>query len=120
MAVEAKQSTSQQKAGQEKVGEVVSTKMTKTIVVEVIRRVKHPLYQRVVTKRRRFYAHDEAETAKTGDIVRIAEHRPLSRLKRWALSEVIRKAVVIDEAHLVAPVAADTKKKATSKKAVKA
>lgn len=120
MAVEAKQSTPQLKAGQEKVGEVVSTKMTKTIVVEVIRRVKHPLYQRVVTKRRRFYAHDEAETARTGDVVRIVEHRPLSRLKRWALAEVIRKAVVIDEAHLVAPAPVGTKKKVASKKAVKA
>jgi small subunit ribosomal protein S17 len=119
MAVDAKQHTTLEKAGQEKVGEVVSTKMTKTIVVEVIRRVKHPLYQRVVTKRRRFYAHDDNETAKTGDVVRIVEHRPLSRLKRWALAEVIRKAVVIDEAHLVAPVA-DSKKKSAPKKGSKA
>jgi small subunit ribosomal protein S17 len=119
MAVDAKHNTTPEKAGQEKVGEVVSTKMTKTIVVEVIRRVKHPLYQRVVTKRRRFYAHDDSETAKTGDVVRIVEHRPLSRLKRWALAEVIRKAVVIDEAHLVATVK-DSKKKAAPKKGSKA
>jgi small subunit ribosomal protein S17 len=98
---------------------VVSIKMTKTIVVEVIRRVKHPLYQRVVTKRRRFYAHDDKETAKAGDVVRIVEHRPLSRLKRWALAEVIRKAIVIDEAHLVAPVT-DSKKKTAPKKGSKA
>jgi len=119
MAVEAKQNNQPVAAGQEKVGEVVSTKMTKTIVVEVVRRVKHPLYQRVVTKRRRFYAHDEAETAKTGDVVRIVEHRPLSHLKRWALAEVIRKAVVIDEAHVVSP-AGTPKKGSAPKKGSKA
>jgi small subunit ribosomal protein S17 len=79
----------------EKVGEVVSTKMQKTIVVEVIRRVPHPLYKRIVTRRKKFYAHDEQETAKTGDVVRIIEHRPLSRLKRWALAEVVRRAVQV-------------------------
>lgn len=120
MAVEANLNALPEKAGQEKVGEVVSTKMTKTIVVEVIRRVKHPLYRRVVTKRRRFYAHDESETARTGDVVRIVEHRPLSHLKRWALAEVIRKAVVIDEAHVVAPAAPANKKKSAPKKGSKA
>lgn len=79
----------------EKVGQVVSTKMAKTIVVEVTRRVPHPLYKRVIRKRKKFYAHDEEQTAKTGDIVRIVEHRPLSKLKRWALGEVIRRAVQI-------------------------
>ena len=67
----------------EKVGEVVSTKMAKTIVVEVTRRVPHPLYKRIVTKRKKFYAHDEEGTAKIGDMVRIVECRPLSKLKRW-------------------------------------
>lgn len=76
----------------EKVGLVVSTKMTKTIVVEVSRRVPHPLYQRIVTKRNKFYAHDEKGEAKTGDRVRIVETRPLSRLKRWRLTEVIWRA----------------------------
>ena len=76
----------------EKVGEVVSTKMTKTIVVAVSRRVPHPLYKRIVTKRKKFYAHDEDSTARTGDIVRIIECRPLSKLKRWRLGEVVRKA----------------------------
>lgn len=79
----------------EKVGQVVSTKMAKTIVVEVTRRVPHPLYKRVISKRKKFYAHDEEQTAKTGDIVRIIEHRPLSKLKRWALGDVIRRAVQI-------------------------
>lgn len=79
----------------EKVGEVVSTKMTKTIVVEVTRRVPHPLYKRIVTKRKKFYAHDEEQTAKPGDVVRIIECRPLSKLKRWQLGEVIRRAIQV-------------------------
>lgn len=79
----------------EKVGQVVSTKMAKTIVVEVTRRVQHPLYKRVVTKRKKFYAHDEQEQAKVGDVVRIIESRPLSRLKRWTLGEVLRRAVQV-------------------------
>src|SRR3954471_12611377 len=76
----------------EKIGQVVSTKMAKTIVVEVSRRVPHPLYKRIIGKRKKFYAHDEQSDAKLGDIVRIIEHRPLSKLKRWALVEVIRRA----------------------------
>lgn len=76
----------------EKIGQVVSTKMTKTIVVEVSRRVPHPLYRRIVTKRKKFYAHDEKGLAKMGDRVRIIETRPLSKLKRWRLAEVIWKA----------------------------
>jgi len=76
----------------EKVGEVVSTKMTKTIIVEVSRRVPHPLYKRIVKKRKRFHAHDEEGRAKMGDIVRIIECRPLSRTKRWRLAEVVRRA----------------------------
>ena len=79
----------------EKLGEVVSTKMTKTIVVAVSRRVPHPLYKRIVTKRKKFYAHDEESVAKTGDIVRIIECRPLSKLKRWRLGEVVRKAALV-------------------------
>ncbi len=79
----------------EKVGQVVSTKMSKTIVVEVTRRVSHPFYKRVVTRRKKFYAHDETGTAKLGDIVRIIESRPLSRLKRWTLSEVLRRAAQV-------------------------
>ena len=76
----------------EKVGQVVSTKMQKTIVVEVSRRVPHPLYKRIIGKRKKFYAHDEEGTAKNGDLVRIVECRPLSKLKRWRLAEVMRRA----------------------------
>ena len=79
----------------EKVGHVVANKMAKTIVVEVTRRVAHPLYKRIVSKRKKFYAHDEQGTAKTGDIVRIIECRPLSKLKRWRLGEVVRKAALV-------------------------
>lgn len=79
----------------EKVGTVVSTKMAKTIVVEVTRRVPHPVYKRIVSRRKKFYAHDEESTAKLGDTVRIIEHRPLSKLKRWALGDVIRRAVQV-------------------------
>ena len=79
----------------EKVGQVVSTAMQKTIVVEVSRRVPHPLYKRIISKRRKFYAHDEQGQAKVGDVVRIIECRPLSKLKRWQLAEVIRRAAQV-------------------------
>jgi small subunit ribosomal protein S17 len=78
-----------------KIGQVVSSKMAKTIVVEVTRRVPHPLYKRIITKRSKFYAHDEENSAKTGDTVRIIEAQPMSRLKRWALGEVLRRAVQV-------------------------
>jgi small subunit ribosomal protein S17 len=76
----------------EKVGIVTSAKMQKTIVVEVRRRVAHPVYKRIVTKRSRFMAHDEHGKAHEGDMVRIVESRPLSRNKRWSLKEVLRSA----------------------------
>lgn len=79
----------------EKIGSVVSSKMAKTIVVEVTRRVPHPVYKRIVTKRKKFYAHDEQGTAQVGDVVRIVECRPMSRLKRWQLGEVVRRAVQV-------------------------
>jgi small subunit ribosomal protein S17 len=75
----------------EKVGTVVSTKMQKTIVVEVSRRVPHPLYKRIMNRRRKFYAHDEETTARLGDVVRIVESRPLSKMKRWTLAEIVRR-----------------------------
>src|SRR6185295_687534 len=79
---------------QEKVGVVTSAKMQKTIVVEVRRRVAHPVYKRIVTKRSKFMAHDETRKAKEGDMVRIVEARPLSKNKRWVLKEVIRAAAI--------------------------
>lgn len=76
----------------EKTGEVVSAGMQKTIVVQVTRRVAHPLYKRIVSKRKKFYAHDEEGKARVGDVVRIIECRPMSRLKRWTLGEIVRRA----------------------------
>ena len=72
------------------VGVVTSAKMQKTIVVEVHRRVQHPVYKRYITKRSKFMAHDEHGKAHEGDVVRIVESRPLSKNKRWSLKEVIR------------------------------
>ena len=75
-----------------KLGRVVSDKMNKTIVVEVERRVQHAEYTRTIKRTSRFHAHDEANAAKVGDRVRIEETRPLSKLKRWRLREIVTKA----------------------------
>jgi len=77
----------------ELIGKVTSAKMEKTIVVEVQRLVQHPKYRRVLRISKKFYAHDEKREAKQGDTVCISSARPLSRLKRWRLKEVLtRKA----------------------------
>jgi len=77
---------------QRRIGKVVSAKMDKTIVVNVARRVQDPLYKRVVRRRKNFYAHDEQNQCREGDLVRIEETRPLSKLKRWRLVEVVERA----------------------------
>jgi small subunit ribosomal protein S17 len=87
----------------EKVGIVVSTKMQKTIVVEIEMRKAHPKYKRVMKSNKKFYAHDEQNSARLGDVVRIREARPLSKLKRWALEEIVRRSTLSD----LAPVKAD-------------
>jgi small subunit ribosomal protein S17 len=76
----------------EKVGLVVSTKMQKTIVVEIEMRKAHPKYKRVMKSNKKFYAHDEQNSARVGDVVRIREARPLSKLKRWSLEEIVRRS----------------------------
>ena len=76
----------------EKVGNVVSTKMEKTIVVEVEMRKAHPKYKRIIRSTKKFYAHDELSSARLGDVVRIRETRPLSKLKRWTLEEIVRRS----------------------------
>ena len=88
-----------QAAGRRKevVGNVVSNRMNKTIVVQVIRKKAHPFYGRVVSKAKKFYAHDEKNEAHIGDIVRLEETRPLSKLKRWRLKEVMRKTALVPE-----------------------
>jgi small subunit ribosomal protein S17 len=89
----------------EKVGNVVSTKMQKTIVVQVEMRKTHPKYKRVIKLNKKFYAHDEDNTARVGDVVRIRETRPLSKLKRWTLQEVIRRSSLPQAEEVEQPVA---------------
>ena len=84
----------------EKVGVVVSTKMQKTIVVEVEMRKAHPKYKRVMKSNKKFYAHDEQNSARLGDVVRIREARPLSKLKRWSLEEIVRRSSLSEPAPL--------------------
>ena len=76
----------------EKVGSVVSTKMEKTIVVSVEMRKAHPKYKRIIRSTKKFYAHDEQNSARVGDVVRIRETRPMSKLKRWNLEEIVRRS----------------------------
>ena len=76
----------------EKVGQVVSTKMQKTIVVAVEMRKAHRKYKRIIRTTKKFYAHDEQNSARLGDVVRIRETRPLSKLKRWSLEEIVRRS----------------------------
>lgn len=73
----------------ERIGEVISNKMAKTIVVQVERRFQHARFKKVVTRYKKFYAHDEKSEAKVGDRVRIQETRPLSKIKRWRLVEIV-------------------------------
>jgi small subunit ribosomal protein S17 len=75
-----------------RVGTVLSDRMNKTVVVGVERRVAHPMYGKRVVRTKKFYAHDESGEAKQGDLVRIVETRPLSKLKRWRVVEVVEKA----------------------------
>ena len=91
----------------EKIGLVVSTKMAKTIVVETEMRKAHPKYKRVMKSNKKFYAHDEQNSARVGDQVRIRETRPTSKLKRWNLEEIVRRSslsALVDDK----PVKADT------------
>jgi len=75
-----------------RVGRVVSDRQQKTVVVVIERRVSHPLYGKQVVRSKKYHAHDEEGVAHTGDVVRIVETRPLSKLKRWRVVEVVEKA----------------------------
>jgi small subunit ribosomal protein S17 len=75
-----------------RVGKVVSAKMQKTVVVAVERRVPHPLYGKEITRTKKYHAHDEENAAREGDVVRIMETRPLSKLKRWRVVEILERA----------------------------
>jgi small subunit ribosomal protein S17 len=92
MAETVKQPEAKRGNRKERVGEVVSNKMAKTIVVKVERRFPHPQYKKIVTAYSKFYAHDEKNEAKIGDRVRIEETRPLSKTKCWRLVEVVDRA----------------------------
>src|ERR1700739_4983967 len=81
-----------------KVGYVVSTKMAKTIVVETTRQKSHALYRRVISRSNKFYAHDENNTARVGDVVLIEETGPMSRVRRWRLKQVIQRATLVPKA----------------------
>ena len=72
-----------------RVGVVISDKMAKTLVVEHVARVPHPRFNKIVKRSKKYYVHDENSQAKIGDRVRITESRPLSKLKRWTLTEVL-------------------------------
>src|SRR5258706_14198090 len=78
------------------VGVVIKDKMDKTVVVAVERRVSHPRYSRVVKRTSKFYAHDETNACKVGDVVTLVETRPLSRLKRWRVRSVLRQGKPVD------------------------
>ena len=93
------QTQTAESAGRRKlvVGEVVSNRMQKTIVVQVTRKKAHPFYGRVIARQKKFYAHDETNQVHVGDVVRIEETRPLSKLKRWKLKDIVRKAALVPE-----------------------
>ncbi|MEY3160047.1 MAG: ribosomal protein [Planctomycetota bacterium] len=73
-------------------GKVTSNKMNKTIVVEVPRKVRHPLYEKYLSRSTKLYVHDEKNEARVGDVVEVMQTRPLSRLKRWRLVSIVQKA----------------------------
>jgi len=92
------ETTTTQSRRNTKIGYVVSTKMAKTIVVETTRQKAHKLYRRVISRSKKFYAHDENNTARVGDMVLIEETRPMSRLKRWRLKQVVQRATLVPAA----------------------
>ncbi len=77
------------------IGRVVSDKMEKTVTVLVERKVKHPMYGKVMVRSKKYHAHNEDNSAKAGDLVEIVETRPLSRTKTWAVTSVLEKAVIV-------------------------
>ncbi len=98
MAETTQQPVAERANRKERVGEVIAARMTKTIVVRVQRRFPHPRFKKVVTAYKKFYVHDEKNEAKPGDRVRIVETRPLSKTKRWRLTEIVERAVVVEKA----------------------
>jgi small subunit ribosomal protein S17 len=77
------------------IGRVVSDKMEKTVTVLVERKVKHPMYGKVMVRSKKYHAHNDGDSAKAGDLVEIVETRPISRTKSWAVSNILQKAIVV-------------------------
>jgi len=77
------------------IGRVVSDKMDKTVTVLVERKVKHPMYGKVMVRSKKYHAHNDGNSAKAGDLVEIVETRPISRTKSWAVTSVLQKAIVV-------------------------
>ena len=77
------------------IGRVVSDKMEKTVTVLVERKVKHPMYGKVMVRSKKYHAHNDGDSAKAGDLVEIVETRPVSRTKSWAVSNILQKAIVV-------------------------
>jgi small subunit ribosomal protein S17 len=92
MQTEATQEKAERAARATRVGEVVSAKGDKTIVVRITRKVRHPLYGRFIKKSTKLHVHDETNDAREGDVVRVMGTRPLSKLKRWRLLDVVERA----------------------------
>lgn len=95
-----------------KVGVVVAKKMKKTVTVQVERQVRHPLYKKIIRRRKKFLAHDEYEKCKLGDIVRIVETRPMSKRKCWRVSEIIGLSTVPLEPEIEFAIGAETEPEA--------
>ena len=96
MATAVNSATERRRRRHELIGVVTSSKMQKTIVVRVTRQIQHRLYDRYVHVAKKFYAHDEQGEARPGDVVRIVETRPMSKLKRWRLEEVLTRRTSVD------------------------
>jgi len=90
--METEETTAARKLRKQREGRVISNKMDKTIVVLVERRIRHALYGKEMRKSKKYHAHDEKSEAQVGDVVRIMETRPISRLKHWRLVEIVSKA----------------------------
>ncbi len=86
------QTTRERGLRKSRVGEVISDSQDKTIVVRVDRKTSHPVYKKIITRSKKYHAHDQENEARKGDRVRIVETRPLSKLKRWRLVEIVRRA----------------------------
>jgi small subunit ribosomal protein S17 len=86
---------SEEKSKRTLIGRVVSDKMDKTVTVLIERRVKHPIYDKIIVRSRKYHAHNDGNQARTGDLVEIRESRPVSKTKAWAVTRLLEKAVAI-------------------------